>query len=260
VLCACLCALRLLVCVPQAIYKRARAATRARRLEEAACLAQRTWRGWLGRRRAHVVAEGRWRLLAAATVFTQRNVRRRWFWRRMATAARGRAARVAREAKARVLIQRWWRVKLLRVAFLQEMALRREEKAAATVIQANYRGHRYSRGRKGDTGTRSRALNNTAVLRMRSSVLVRVLNFSMYPHLCVQPSYRLNKAKRHARLVSHWGFFYKFVYHTTYKGQVASVIQTWCVFARRTVFCASLFFDSVLFDVRGNGASSLSRD
>jgi hypothetical protein len=40
--------------------------------------------------------------------------------------------------------------------------------------------------------------------------------------------YRLTKAKRHARLVSHWGFFYFYVYHTTYKGQQALLIQTWC--------------------------------
>jgi hypothetical protein len=134
----------------QVLYRKARAASWGRRLGAASLAIQRVWRGGEGRRRAGVVREARWRLRTAATIFTQRNARKRWFRKGLAEAAARTRARAALELRSRVSIQRWWVSRCARMHFLVAKAEMQAERDAAVVIQALFRGHwvRYDKALK----------------------------------------------------------------------------------------------------------------
>jgi len=126
----------------QVIYRRAREASYSRRLDEASLLIQRIWRGCEGQRRAGIVHEARWRLLTAATIFTQRNARKRWLQRDIASRAAETKAQAELELRSRISIQRWWVSRRARMHFLIVKAELKMERDMAVKIQACYRGHR----------------------------------------------------------------------------------------------------------------------
>jgi hypothetical protein len=125
----------------QKLYRIARAERQSLKLEASSVLLQKCWRGVLGRRRAEIVTEARWRLKLVASTFVQRNWRRKVFWRDMKARAIVTQERKALVDASRSLLQRWFRHELVRMRFLVAFAEMREEKQAAIKIQALFRGH-----------------------------------------------------------------------------------------------------------------------
>jgi len=142
-----ICALRLnqsvtsMVIKSQRIFRAARQTKNAKRYELSSRQIQRIWRGFKGRHRYAIVREAKFRMLNAASVFVQRNHRRRVFWRHMHVCAIRRRERAELHYKMSCRIQRWWAAMLMRLRFLRTVKERKTEKAAAIKIQALFRGH-----------------------------------------------------------------------------------------------------------------------